>query len=385
MQFFDYIAAELGATGVALCAAAVVLFFVQLFYYFRYGRLVGYKLQRREPIREEEPAISLIVPLFSEDYGFMEDRLPLFLQQEYAHFEVVVVYVGQNSDFHEELTRCRLHYPNLVISRLHHDPRYPISRKMALNIGIKSAHCECLLFSSTEVVPSSPHWLSLMAKGFSRGDVVLGYCGLEEQKGLLNRMMRTARTMESADWISRATMGRAHKGILHNFGFTKSLYFSPEVNGFNHLGMNIGEDDLFVQELARKHRVSVVLSPKASVEQKLWGGVSWWLSQCLYYGAARRYYPRGVRLSRWWELLSRVLFFAVVVASIVLLPLYFKIAAGVVLLLRYLFVIWEVRRISRRLGEHGLVRCYYIYDLLSPFWSVLMSLMLLRRDDRVWR
>ena len=84
-------------------------------------------------------------------------------------------------------------------------------------------------------------------------------------------------------------------------------------------------------------------------------------------------------------MLSRLLFFAVVIASIVLLPFHFKIAAGVLLLLRYLFVIWEVRRISRRLGEHGLVRCYFIYDLLSPFWSLLMSLLLLRRDDRVWR
>ncbi|MBR5850698.1 MAG: glycosyltransferase [Alistipes sp.] len=385
MHIYEYIITELGATGVALAAAAVVLFFVQIIYYFRYGRLVGYKLHNRKPIREAEPPLSLIVPMFSEDYGFVEERLPLFMQQEYTHYEVVVVYVGQNSDFHEELTRCRQHYPNLIISRIHHDPRYPISRKMALNIGIKSAHYECLLFTSTEVEPASTHWLALMAKGFARGEIVVGYCGLEAHPSLQNRMMRTSRLMDSADWISRATTGRPHRGILHNFGFTKSLYFSPEVNGFNRLNMNIGEDDLFMQEIMPKHTVSVVLSPKASVKQKLWGGISWWISQCIYYDASRRHYPLSVRLSHGWELISRLLFFGVIAASLILLPDQFRIAAGVLLLLRYLFVIWEVRRMSRRLGERGLVRFYFIYDLLSPFWSLAKSLLLLRHDDRVWR
>lgn len=385
MHFFEQFTTQYGMAGIVLTIAAVLLFVVQLLFYFRYGRLVGYKNNRRKPIREEESPLSLVIPMFSEDYGFVEDRLPLLMQQEYPHYEVVVVYVGQNSDFHEDLTRCRQIYPNLVISRIHLDPRYPISRKMALNIGIKSAHFECMLFSSTEVVPRSTRWLALMAKGFSRGEIVVGYCGLERRKGLLNRLMRTARLMESADWISRATTGRPHRGILHNFGFTKSLYFRPEVNGFNRLNMNIGEDDLFMQEVMTRQRVSVVLSPKATVEQRLWGGVAWWISQCTYYGAAYRFYPAKVRLSRCWEQLSRYLFFGVIVAALLLLPMQLQIGAAVLLVLRYLFVAWEVRRISRRLGERGLTRLYFIYDLLSPCWSLLMGVLLLRKDERVWR
>lgn len=40
-----------------------------------------------------------------------------------------------------------------MTTKIHLDPRFPISRKMALNVGIKSAHYECMVFTSTDAVP----------------------------------------------------------------------------------------------------------------------------------------------------------------------------------------------------------------------------------------
>ncbi|MBQ3083680.1 MAG: glycosyltransferase [Alistipes sp.] len=385
MQILDYFLSQYGNEGAVLVLLLLGLFVAQLICAVRYGRAAGYKNNRRKVVREENPPLSLVVPMFSEDYGFVEERLPLLLGQEYAHFEVIVVYVGQDSDFHEELTRLRQHYPHLIIARIHHDPRYPISRKMALNIGIKSAHHECMLFTSTDVVPRSPRWLTLMAKGFTRGDIVLGYCGLERKKGLLNRLFRMGRMMRSATWLSRAAKGIPYRDILHNFGFTKSVYFSPRSNGFNHLGMNIGEDDLFIQAVATKANTSVILSPAASVDQKVWGGLRWWLSQLTYYGSTVPFYPLGVRLSYVWELLTRVAFFAVAVLALVWMPLEYQLAVVGLVLLRYLLVWWQVRRLARRLGERGLLAGYFLYDLFSPLWSLFLGLLLLRKDRRVWR
>jgi len=45
----------------------------------------------------------------------------------------------------------------------------------------------------------------------------------------------------------------------------------------------------------------------------------------------------------------------------------------------------EIWRITRRLGERGLRGAYFVYDLLSPFYEMLVALLCLRRDDRVWR
>ena len=162
---------------------------------------------------------------FSEDYTFIEERLPLILAQSYPDFEVILVYVGQDTDFYEDLMQLRHSFPQISTTKILLDPRFPISRKMALNVGIKSAHYEHLLFTSTDAVPQTDRWLALMAKGFTRGEVVLGYCGVERTKGLANYLMRAWRMMHAAGWIARAVRGRAYRGTLHNFGFTKSLYF----------------------------------------------------------------------------------------------------------------------------------------------------------------
>lgn len=384
MQFFDSLLVCYGQEGIALAGTMLILLGIQLYYYiFVYGRIASYKNNRRPVVLDSEPPVSVIVPLFSEDYAFVEERLPLLLAQNYRNFEVVLVYVGQDTDFYADLERLRQSFPQICTTRIHLDPRFPISRKMALNVGIKSAHYECMVFTSTDAAPRTDRWLSLMAKGFMRGDIVVGYCGIEPAKGLGNYLMRTGRMMRSAAWIARAVRRRPYRGILHNLGFTKKIYFGA--NGFSHLNMNIGEDDLFMQKVMTPDNVSVILSPKASLYEKAWGGMGWWLSRMRYYGSAFRFYPQEVRTYVRWEPGSRVLFFLCVACALAFMPLEYKLAAGLLLLIRYTVVAAEVRRIARRLGEARITGRYFLYDLLGPLWNAAVRISLLRKDERVWR
>ncbi len=364
----------------------VLLFILQAASTLRYGRIAAYKNMRRKKIREEGQPVSLIIPMFNEDYNFIEYRLPAIFEQDYPHMEVVIVYVGLSSDFHEELTRLRQRYPHLIVTRVHYDARFPISRKMALNIGIKAAHNECLLFSSTDAIPRSSRWISLMAKGFTRGDVVIGYCGIEPAKGLLNRLMRIGRLLRSASWLHRATIGKPYRGTMHNFGFTRTIYFEqPENKGFQYLGMNIGEEDLFLQQICTPKNTSLILTPAATVEQKCWGGLRWWISQLCYYGAAVRFYSGGVKWHFVREQLARVAYFAATAYAFIALPAEMCYVAGGLLLLRYLLLIWMFNRMAHRLGERGLIGSMLLYDLIGPFWNLLLAILLLRKDERVWR
>jgi len=382
--FWDELLAHYGWQGVALAAVLAALLCVQLWYYlYAYGRIPAYKNNRRRQVLDAEPPLSVVVPMFSEDALFVEERLPLMLAQEYPDFEVVIVYVGRDNDFFEDLQRIRQTFPRVTATKIEQDPRFPISTKMALNVGIKSAHHEHLIFTSTEVRPRSDRWLALMAKGFLRGDIVVGYCGLERRKGAANRWMRTDRLMESVQWLARAVAHRPYRGIRYNLGFTKKLYF--DAKGFDHLNMNIGEDDLFLQRILRDDNLSVVLSPRASVVQTAWGGLGWWTRQRRFYGAAWRYYPRAVRSFIRCEQGSRLLFFLAAAAAIAVMPLEYKLAAAALVLLRYGAVFATFWRITRRLGEKGLRGAYFLYDLLSPFYEMLVALLCLRRDDRVWR
>lgn len=384
MPFTDTLLLHYGWEGVALALLLVLLFCVQVYYYlFVYGRIPSYKNNRRATVLEAEPAVSVVIPMFSEDYLFVEERLPLILAQEYRDFEVVLVYVGSDNDFYEDLVRLRQTFPQVTTTKIHLDPRFPISRKMALNVGIKSAHNEHLLFSSTEASPQTDRWLSLMAKGLCKGEIVLGYCGIEPTGGFWNYIMRTWRMMHSADWLARAVLRRPYRGTLHNLGLTKRLYFGA--NGFSHLNMNIGEDDLFMQRIMTRDNVSVILSPRASLREKPWGGFRWWFSTERYFGSAVQFYPDSVKTFIAWELGSRLLFFAAAVCCLAAMPAEFRIGAAVLLAVRYLIVWLEVRRLARRLGEKGIAGRYILYDLLSPFLTMLVGAALLRKDERVWR
>ena len=384
MQHLETLLAHYGWEGTTLVALLLAMGVVQLRYYlFFYGPVASSRHTRRPTVREAEPPVSVVVPMFSEDYAFVEERLPLILAQEYRDFEVVLVYVGSDGDFYEDLQRLRHTFPQIAVTKMHLDPRFPISRKMALNVGIKSARNEHLVFSSTDAVPRTDRWLSLMAGGFRKGDIVLGYCGIEPGKGVWNRLARTWRMMHSADWLAAAVRRRPYRGTLHNLGITKALYFGA--NGFSHLNMNIGEDDLFLQQVMTRDNVSVILSPRATLRERMWGGLGWGLSQLRYFGSAFRFYPRGARNYVQWEIGSRLLFFAAALCAITVMPIEYKIAAAALVLLRYITVVLEVRRIANRLGETGIAWLYFLYDVLSIPGAILLSLLTMRKDKRVWR
>ena len=78
MQFFDTFLTCYGWEGIALAGAVLAMFGVQLYYYiFVYGRIPGYKNNRRPAVLEADPQVSVVIPLFSEDYSFVEERLAL--------------------------------------------------------------------------------------------------------------------------------------------------------------------------------------------------------------------------------------------------------------------------------------------------------------------
>ncbi|MFQ7386734.1 MAG: glycosyltransferase [Alistipes sp.] len=299
------------------------------------------------------------------------------LAQSYPDFEVVIVYGGHDSDFYEELVRLKQSFPQIVTTKIHLDPRFPISRKMALNVGIKSAHYECMVFTSTDAVPQTDRWLALMAKGFTRGEIVVGYCGVERRKGFANYMMRAWRMMH---WPT-GSPGRAAPRLPRDapqLRLHQSLYFGA--NGFSHLNMNIGEDDLFMQRVMSRDNVSVILSPRLAARKMGWHGLVDEPAALFRLGVPLLS-PRGEDLRPLGAGFA-VLFFATVVCACGHASSQARRAAA-----RRHPLCRRGVRVRRRAaagrGRH--YGRYFIYDLLGPLWAFLLGVLLLRRDDRVWR
>ena len=384
MTFIDQICIAYGWQGLALMGVIVALLIVQIYYYsIRYRRVSRYTNNSLPERLAQEPPVSVVI-VTQEDVEFLEERLPIYLTQDYESYEVVLVYVGNNEDFSILLTQMRLKYPRLKITNIKQNTRFPISNKQALNFGIRAAAHDHILLSTSDTIVTSERWIRLMAKGFTRGDVVLGYCGVELQSGFVGRLMRTQRMVESMMWLSAAVRRKPYRGVRNTLGLNRELYL--KVKGFNHLNLNMGEDDLFLQELAKEAAVSVIISPRATVRQKVWGGASWWLGARKYFGHTYRFYPLAARNAIEWEGGSRVLFFLAAVAALVVLPLELKIATAALVLLRYILVYASVNSVRKRLGEKHIMATYFLYDLFGVWVEIaLAASRRLYKDDTVWR
>ena len=392
MEYLDLLYNDLTAKGivhpycvVGLIGVALVFFFIQLHYYLgRYGRLPRFRNNRG--IRQDipSPPVSVVVVVRGNSFYFIEHTLPFLLGQQYDEFEVVLVDCSYDDEIGEILREKSLVVPNLHVTCIRQQSHHEHSIKLALTVGIKAARYEHLIFTTQDSYPVSEKWLSLMAKGFICGDVVIGYCGIEPKKGMANRWMRCSRLMTSVRYLSAATRGKTFRGTEHNIGYTKSLYFDSR--GFNHLNMNIGVDDLFIQKIVRTDNVSVVMNPNATVRQIQYGGLGWWYGVSKYFGHAFRYYPAKARRAVRNELSSRFLFFATTAAAAALLPVRWIAVPLLPALLRLLIVELKMRRIGRRLGEKKFGGTYILYDFWAPLGGFLMTLSRrIRPNKAIWR
>jgi hypothetical protein len=372
-----------GTAGLVLVAAVAVLLGVELwFWVHRYGRLSKWRNRRRQhPAKVDGISVVVVV---GDDFLWLDNALPQIMGQSYPDFELVVIEVASSPEFSEALQMAKMRFDNIVSARIDPDPRFRISDKMIYNIGIKTARYGNVVLATPDTAPVSAKWLDCMAKGFADGDVVVGYCGLQPAKGFANAMIRCSRLSMSIRYLASAIAGHTYRGLLGNIGFTKAVYL--ENRGFNHLDMTIGEDDLFIQKIASRDNVSIVLNPHATVRETFWGGLrSWWRLRRLC-GKAREIYPVWAKRAVSVELIVRTLFMGAVAACALWMPLYTGLGALGLWLLRLLVVRHQAARISRRLGEKGLATRMMLWDIFEPLLSFITSLSQSIKPAReVWK
>ncbi|MBQ9138436.1 MAG: hypothetical protein IJX65_07375 [Alistipes sp.] len=382
MEILNTIIDGYGIAGVVLMTIVILLFIEQIVSLARSLVVAKFKLTSRTPILSEQPPVSIIVPLFGEDEEYLKGDFRTLLLQSSTSYEVVAVYVGKEDAFYATLKHMRKFYKHLKTTHIDYTPQYPITMRLALNIGIKSATYEHIIITTPETRLTTRDWADYMARGFMYGDIVLGYCNWEAEKGLANLFYRKYRFSEVRTYLAEAIRGRQYGAARNCMGFTKSLYFS--VRGFDHLDLTAGEDDLFIQRIATPENVAVLLTPHAHCSELPPASFSGWLTEVYRQGQTRQFYTQQARNAEGCAMLCRLSFFVAAIGAIATLPLELKIASALLLIVRYIVMAVVNSKTAARVGEKGLSAWEPIFDFIEP-WVRFIIRATQRERISVWR
>lgn len=263
--------------------------FMQLLYVLIFYRKLAFFKGNKQQQASELPPLSVIIAARNEADNIYEN-LPFILSQNYPEFEVIVV-INQSVDESKHILEAyQQQFSNLRFTIVEKNRHIRPGKKLSLNIGIKAATYEHLVMTDADCKPASANWLREIGKTFNeKKKIVLGYGPYVPEKGFLNRVVRYDTAWIAVNYLSFALAKMPYMGVGRNLAYTKSAF--EQANGFkSHYSISSGDDDLFIQQAAKKRNYSIVLSEDSymySPAEKTWA--SWYRQKARHYTTSPNY------------------------------------------------------------------------------------------------
>ncbi|MCH2231027.1 MAG: glycosyltransferase [Crocinitomicaceae bacterium] len=268
---------------VLFCIMAAVQF---LFLALIFSRLAFHKNRVKNP---NSKGVSILIAARNESENLFKN-LPFILEQDYSEFEVIVINHQSMDDSKYILDAYQREYKNLKVISLERSQHLKYGKKLPLTIGIKGAKYNQLLLTDADCKPTGNQWLKSMSSYFtSKHQIILGYGPYIKSKGLLNKVIRFDTAWIAMNYLSMAKAKIPYMGIGRNMAYTKEVF--DKVNGFkSHYSISSGDDDLFIQEAAKKKNYTINLAPESFCYSTPPASWSRWIKQkSRHYTTSERY------------------------------------------------------------------------------------------------
>ncbi|SDH07461.1 glycosyltransferase [Winogradskyella thalassocola] len=228
---------------------------IQIAYYLSF--LFSFSITRAETQLKKHIPISVIICAKNEAEN-LKKNIPLILNQDYSNFEIVLVNDSSFDDTLETMKAFDAENNNIKLVDVKTNEAFWGNKKYALTLGIKASKHDFLVFTDADCTPNSEQWLAQISSHFSNDkSIVLGYGAYAKKKfSFLNKLIRFETVMTALQYFSYAKMGTPYMGVGRNMAYRKELFFNN--CGFNnHMSIKSGDDDLFINEVAKASNTSL--------------------------------------------------------------------------------------------------------------------------------
>ena len=251
-----------------LAATAVQLFF----WLFFFGRLAIFKEKETgkndpgsspltphpSPLTPDLPPVSVIICARNEEEN-LRNNLYRILNQTYRSYEVLVVDHKSSDNSLDVLSSLQRKFKHLRIVNCDDEKA---GKKFALAIGIEQAKNQVLLLTDADCVPASNDWIRGMVAGMDENtQIVLGVAPYFEAPRPLNKFVRFEACYTAMQYLSFTLAGLPYMGVGRNLAYRREIF--ERSGGFRqHEHLASGDDDLFINEVAKKGHVGIRLNPE---------------------------------------------------------------------------------------------------------------------------
>lgn len=351
-------------------------FAVQAGYWLLLGRGFRRVLDRAKAVAAPGtmPPLSVVVAARDE-----AARLPTLLtalaRQSHPDFEVIVVddaSTDGTADLVRQQAATDARFRLVQVAQ----PQAP-RKKHALTQGIAAARHPLLAFTDADCVPG-PDWLAVLARWHTSTPeplVLAGYGSFFREPGLLNRLIRYETLLTAFSAAAAIGWGHPYTAAGRNLSYPHAVF--EAVGGFAHSRHVLsGDDDLLVQEVARRKAASVawVADPAAFVPSP--AKTTWraWFHQKRRHVATSPFYARSLQYHlRLFHATSLLLWLA---------PWWDGWAGGVLLALKWLLQAGILGAAFRHFAARDLRPWLPLCELMLAVYTLLVPIALLRPPRR---
>ncbi|MCQ2250931.1 MAG: glycosyltransferase [Bacteroidales bacterium] len=353
---------------------------IQMLYYIFVFSRIG-RRKKQVPYNSPVP-VSVVICAKNEEENLRE-RLKYVLEQDYPDFEVVVVNDQSTDDTEMILDEYKQKYKNLYVTEISHN-NFRRGKKLALTIGIKAAKNEWLLLTDADCIPASKNWIRQMSQHFTDGnDIVLGYGGYEERNTFVNKLIRYDAGFVALQYYTYCEAGMPYMGVGRNLAYRKSLFMGGR--GFaSHSELMSGDDDLFVNENAKGHKVALAYNPESfttCVPKETF--YQWNVQKQRHFTASERY-RGGHKFVLAMEPFFRSLFYMACVAMALFDPLYWIAAAAFVA--RFAIFQFTMCSMAKKFKMNKVAGWALLFDIILPWINLVQMILGNHRKERLkWK
>lgn len=259
--------------------------------------LVNYILIRKKKntVNKEKQPVSVVITA-QNDAEFLKNNLKYFLEQNYPVYEVIVVDDCSDDETHTLIGQYMHKYPHLRTTSIKADSKFLHTRKLAINIGMKAAKYDIVLFSEGNCSPVSSNWIDVMQSAFKpETNVVVGYSKLKKENSFRGHLILFDRFIRNIRTLGFAIRRNAFRGDGSNVAYRKEAYFKNNCFAGN-ANTEVGYDALPVKELSDGKNIEVVIHPDAHIYVDYVDVKREWKHYKSLYFKSRRYYKSGLKV-----------------------------------------------------------------------------------------